>query len=64
MTPSPRRATVAAVRGISEEREDLRRLDVETLKRACTDGDLRACEELDRRGVEPDVVPPEPPPVP
>lgn len=44
-------------------REGMKKLPVDALKAMCADGNTRACEELDRRGVEPELLPESDPPI-
>lgn len=50
--------------GDRREVEDLAALSVDALIDLCDHGILEACDELDRRGVEPPIIEPDAPPVP
>ncbi len=47
----------------AEEGFDVTTLAVNALKARCDEGDREACAELDRRGIEPDVIEPEADPI-
>ncbi len=55
-------AGAATVRRV--ELDGVMRLSVDALIALCEQGVTGACEELDRRGVEPPIVEPDAPPVP